>query len=289
VSGRLVDINARIEGISKLSAVVNAMRGIAAARAQQARAQLAAVGSYSTTIRAAIGAVLPRTAGTLASTHGRQGRQAVVLFLAEQGFVGGFSERLLEAYGVHGLDGPLFLVGTRGTALARERAHAPIWHGAMPSHTAGIPRLADRIAEAVYAEVARGGFDTLDVMFSEAGSGGTVAIRRRRLIPFDTTGMAASGLAAEPVLNLLPDDLLARLSAEYVHAQLCDAALRAFAAENEARLQAMAATHAQIERTLEQLHSTQRIVRQDEITTEIIELAAGAAASRGKGGRAKGR
>jgi len=42
---RLADISARIDGIRQLKAVVSAMRGIAAARAQQARSQLIAVDS----------------------------------------------------------------------------------------------------------------------------------------------------------------------------------------------------------------------------------------------------
>ena len=52
---RLADIGARIDGIRQLGAVVNAMRGIAAARAQQARSQLIAVDSYAATIAVAIG------------------------------------------------------------------------------------------------------------------------------------------------------------------------------------------------------------------------------------------
>jgi len=55
---RLADINARIDGIGQLKAVVNAMRGIAAARAQQARSQLTAVDSYAATIALAIGRAL---------------------------------------------------------------------------------------------------------------------------------------------------------------------------------------------------------------------------------------
>ena len=57
---RLADIDARIDGIGQLKAVVNAMRGIAAARAQQARSQLTAVDSYAATIAAAIGRALAR-------------------------------------------------------------------------------------------------------------------------------------------------------------------------------------------------------------------------------------
>ena len=55
---RLAEISARIEGIRQLGAVVNAMRGMAAARARQARSQLIAVDSYAATIAVAIGRAL---------------------------------------------------------------------------------------------------------------------------------------------------------------------------------------------------------------------------------------
>jgi F-type H+-transporting ATPase subunit gamma len=55
---RLADISARIESISQLGAVVNAMKGIAAARAHTARAQLEAVDSYAATIAAVMSSAL---------------------------------------------------------------------------------------------------------------------------------------------------------------------------------------------------------------------------------------
>ena len=85
---------------------------------------------------------------------------------------------------------------------------------------------------------------------------------------------------AAPLLNLPPESLLETLTADYLHAELCHAALHGFAAENEARMEAMAAAHTQTERQLAALQATQRRVRQEEITAEIIELAAGEAASR---------
>ena len=56
--------------------------------------------------------------------------------------------------------------------------------------------------------------------------------------------------ANPPLLNLPPEALLSELTADYMHAQLCNAALHAFAAENEARMEAMAAARNQIERQL---------------------------------------
>ncbi len=58
------------------------------------------------------------------------------------------------------------------------------------------------------------------------------------------------------------------------------AALHVFAAENEARMQAMAAAHEQAARQLADLRALQRRVRQEEITALIIEISTGEAASR---------
>ena len=277
---RLSDISARIDGIRQLSAVVNAMRGIAAARAQQARSQLVAVDSYAATIALAIGRTLPLVPAGRPTAARRSARSALVLFCAEQGFAGAFSERVLDAVGKDLSTSELFLIGTRGNAIAAERGVRAAWDSPMPSHSLGVPRLADRISEALYTRFARGAIDRLDAVFSQWQPGHGVQIERRRLFPLDMSGFSRPTNTGVPILNLSPEPLLIGLTADYVHAELCKTALHAFAAENEARMEAMASAHGQIERQLSALQATQRIVRQEEITAEIIELAAGETASR---------
>lgn len=282
---RLADISARIDGVRQLGTVVNAMRGIAAARAQQAHGQLAAVESYAATIAAAIGRALALAPAAATAATGTHPRTALVLFTAEQGFAGAFSERVLDAVAADltGTDGPraeLFLIGTRGGMTAAERGIMPRWSSAMPPHSPGVPRLADRIAEALYDRIATGEIDRLDAVFSQRHPGHGIQIERHRLFPLDTTGFARpTDDGNPPLLNLPPAALLGQLTADYLHALLCHAALHAFAAENEARMEAMAAARGQIERQLTELQATQRQVRQEEITSEIIELAAGETAS----------
>ncbi|MEQ8251905.1 F0F1 ATP synthase subunit gamma [Oceanibaculum nanhaiense] len=58
------------------------------------------------------------------------------------------------------------------------------------------------------------------------------------------------------------------------------AALHAFVAENEARMAAMSAASRQIEEELGVLEALARRMRQEAITAEIIEIAAGAMAGR---------
>ncbi len=273
MSDRLSQVAARIRGIRELGAVVNAMRGIAGARARQARDALRAVELYAASLSAAIGQALALSPhdGDAAPARGR----VLVLFLAEQGFAGAFSERLLDAVPPASGDAvELFLVGTRGAALAQERGIRPVWSGAMPAHPDSIPKLADRIATELYARIASGAIGRLDALFARTATD----IEGRRLFPLDPKSFAAAPSRNAPLLDLPPAALLADLTADYIHAQLCDAALHAFAAENDARMAAMAAAHREIGRQLARLEMTQRIVRQDEITAEIIELAAGEAA-----------
>jgi len=315
---RLSDISARIDGIRQLGAVVNAMRGIAAARAQQARSQLAAVDSYAATIALAIGRTLAsapagrsaaiRRSARPAQEHipiglNRSERQeftpafdsgsisdrshesmrsesALVLFCAEQGFAGAFSERVLDAVKADLGESEIFLIGARGLAVAAERGLVADWSHPMPSHSLGIPKLADRISEALYARIAAGKIDRLDAVFSQWRAGRGIHIERQRLFPLDMSKFSFEGDAAPPLMNLTAEALLIELAADYVHAQLCKTALHAFAAENEARMEAMAAARGQIERQLSRLQGLQRVVRQEEITAEIIELAAGERASR---------
>jgi F-type H+-transporting ATPase subunit gamma len=256
------------------------MRGIAAARAQQARGQLVAVDSYAATIATAIGRALALAPSAQSGHRPPSTGSVLVLFCAEQGFVGAFSARVLDAVGDDLAISDLLLIGTRGASAAAERGLAIGWKSAMPSHSPGIPKLADSIATELYARMATGEVGRLDAAFSLWRPGHGTHVERRQLLPLDMTRFPRSTDANLPLLNLAPALLLGALTADYLHAQLCSIALHAFAAENEARMEAMSAARTQIERQLSRLQARQKLVRQEEITEEIIELAAGETAAR---------
>jgi F-type H+-transporting ATPase subunit gamma len=278
---RLADVSARIEGIRQLGAVVNAMKGIAAARARTARTQVDAADSYAATVASAISSVLVKD-GTpdieTSSSDRGAGKIGLLIFLAEQGFAGAFSERVLDSLGDNIDLGNLFLIGTRGLSVATARGIVPVWTGAMPSHTPGIPKLADEITKAIYLAVDEGRIDILNVVHAGWKSG-RPQVAHQALFPIKLDDFQSE--ATESPLTQLPADvLLSGLSADYIHALICKAALHAFAAENEARMEAMTAAGSQIARELEIFQATLRRVRQEAITAEIIELGTGAAAAR---------
>lgn len=273
---RLADITARIDGIRQLGAVVNAMKGIAAARAHVARTQVTAVDGYAATIAAAMSRVLgpDRTLSTATHESG-SGKPGLLVFGAEQGFAGAFSERVLD--GVVAGPTTIFLIGTRGLSVATARGLKPYWTAPLPSHTQGVPKLADRITTAIYDAVAEGRIDSLDVISTEWDAGRPTLIRQR-LFPIDLTDLPPA-TQDRPLMQLPEATLIAALGQDYFNAQVCKAALHAFAAENEARMQAMSSAGTQIARELETFEATLRRVRQEAITAEIIELGTGATAA----------
>lgn len=275
---RHADIVARIANVEQLQAVVTAMRGIAAARAQRGRALLPAIDAYGAVVAGAIARASP----LLPAEEARRGevpRTLLVAFCAEQGFAGAFSERILDAVAAAAPDA-LVVVGTRGVALAGERGLVPVETAQMASHAEAIPALATTLADLVYAMIAPGRVSRLEVVFARHADDGSIDVERRLILPLDMRRLAAPPGAEPPLTSLPPAALIDHLAAEYVFAELCVAAMHAFSAENEARLRAMAAARSNIADRLTALAVTEKELRQQEITSEIVELAAGAEAAR---------
>ena len=281
---RLSDVAAQIQNVRQLAAVVTAMRGIAASRAQKGRALLAGIEAYTDIVSRAIGEALNflPTTMTVASAPQRS-KRGLILFCAEQGFAGAFSERVFEAAAGDLQGAVILLAGTRGAAVAAERGIKPAWATAMTTHVEGIAAFANRLAEALYHFVAQGTIATADIVFSRSVPGG-LRIDRHSLLPLDLGRFTRPIGKEPPLIELAPDLLLDRLAAEYVYAQLCEAAMHAFVAENEARVSAMMAARNNTDKKLAVLLQRERQLRQEEITTEIIELAAGAEALQGNRG-----
>ncbi len=279
MSERLAEVGRRIATIRQLGAVVNAMRGIAAARAQQSRTRLPAIRAYSLTAGHAIAQARRLGAGDRPTEVGDapRGRHGLIVFGAEQGFAGTFVEQVLNSVAGEFSSAHVFLVGSRTAAIAADRGLPFGWSTGLPSGVGALADTAATIVDAVYDYLSEAGAVALSMVYPVWRSGlGTETIRRS-LLPLDLSAMSPgqqSGLA--PLINLPPADLVARLAQEYVFAQLCEATVEAFAAENEARAAAMAAAKMNVDGRLSALEADERRTRQAEITAEVVELASGA-------------
>lgn len=273
---RLADISARIDNVRQLDSVVTAMRGIAASRAQQSRNLLAGIESYTDAISLAIGEALCCVAGDGSPATGApEGGHALVVFCAEQGFAGGLSDHMLDVAGATTGRSQLIVVGSRGAAIAGERGLVARKIVAMPTRIDGVPALANLIADTLYAGIAAGSIARVSILYPRLDGGHDLKIERSMLFPIEFEKFPKRTSAVPPLLTLAPETLIERLAAEYVYARLCEAAMHAYAAENQARMDTMSAASNNIDRTLEALKQRENQIRQEEVTAEIIELSCG--------------
>lgn len=278
MSGKLAEIESRTRTAHQLDAVIGAMRGIAAARSREAQGRLPGIRSSAATVGAAIGAVLAHGTQPTAESPAR-GVQIDIALCAEQGFVGAFNEQILA----HALaresstECELLLVGSRGEIAAHERGVTVAWCSPGASHADDVSALASRVTDALYLRIAGRPVSGVRIVHAVPGIASHNEVVERRLIPFDFSRFELARHGQPPLLTLPAGPLLAGLVEAYVYVELCEALMLSFAAENEARVRAMLAARANVKETLDTLTQQYRQVRQDEITADIVELAAGSA------------
>lgn len=276
MSGRFAEVTERIETVHKLGAVISAMRGIAASRVQEAHQHLDSIRTYADTIGAAIGealALLPHPEAD-AGTDPDGGRNVLIVFTAEQGFAGSFSEKTLAAAApLRQASSDLFLIGDRGLFVADEQQIPVAWSTPMIAHPAQTAALATRITEQIYDRVANSRTTRVTAIHALPGGGDQMRVVIKHLVPFDYDRFPLATTRVQPRITLPPARLLEQLVEEHIFAELGEAIIQSFAAENEARMRAMIAAQDNTDASLQELIGTSRRLRQDDITEEIIELA----------------
>jgi len=286
---RAAEVQARIHSLEELGDVVRALRSVSAARVQQAHAVLDSVRQYTGIVRdalgeAARGASLPPQPDAATDSGG-----FVIAFGSEHGFVGAFNDRVLEHAAIQRKErDDLLIVGSRCLLGANERHDRVSWSCAMATQVGGIDEVALRIAEqlghgGIHVDVGR-----VILAYTRSSGGPTWRIVTETLLPFDVRPYLPRRMDRPIALsNLQPRALLDGLIGELLFAQLAHAATESFASENAARLAAMQSAADNVEGKLADLSRVERELRQEEITTELLDVVTGAEAITGEDQRSR--
>ena len=279
---RLTEVEAHIASMGELLDIVGALRSLASMRVQEAHQALPHIRRYAETMAASIGAALLLLPETEPMRQKQAGRRAFILCTSEHGFVGGVNERVLEAAEkLLDRDDVLFVIGSRGAALAQERGRRSAWVHPMATRPEGVPEMIRRLTTELYDRIARGELTRVEVLFARHRQGSGTTIEHRLLFPIDLASFAAVQLRLPPLHHLSPSALVEKLIADYLLALLTEAAIEALASENAARFAAMDSARENVSKKLEQMRQDARQARQDEITTELLDLVTGAEALQG--------
>ncbi len=268
------EIKDQLGNIEQIETVVVAMRALAAAHSSEARRHLTAIREYEATVAGALGAALALfpDPDALAGAGKVEGRLAIVVG-ASQGFSGAYSERLVAAalsY-AESADVAFMLIGQRCISEFAAHGRQPIWSAEMVSHCAEVPALASRINDALFAQLDGGEIGRVSIIFADPGPPSTTIVERG-LMPLESLKLTRAREVGIPLITLAPQVLSTGLVAEYVFSTICEGLILGFAAENYARMEAMSRARGNVRLIREDLRSEFAQSRQEQTTTEIVEL-----------------
>jgi F-type H+-transporting ATPase subunit gamma len=279
---RAQDITTQIRSLAELREIIVAIRAMAAVQMQQAQNSLAAVRNYIDLIHSALAdasALLPEDQDEPPAPAVSQ--PAMVVFVAEHGFCGGFNEPLIKASAdaVQAKSNLyVIFVGNRGAQRALEHGVQPNLALPMATHSRGVSAAARRVAAAIYRLFLAQNITSAEALHMRATNGREMSLQRVKLLPLEAMPATQRQNRMPPLVNMQPTRLRDELVAEYMFAKLEAITIESFASENAARFRTMVAAHGNIDRKSTELNQLARRMRQEAVTAEMLEIIGGAEA-----------
>jgi len=272
---QLPRLKARISNLQELRDLMRAMRALAASHVQEAQDALTGIRRYVDVMEDSIAEVV----GLLSKSESRPSgpsapaKAVLIVVCSEHGFIGAFNNALLD-YAVAKLTPgqQLGIIGQRGAVLADERELDTAWRFPMATHVGGVlgvtRQVADRLADATAA----------DIIFGRYRMGGFYDVEAKTILPLDPKLFAESHRHSRPLHHIDPGKLLQQVASEYLFAEITGAVMESLASENGARLQVLGAADGNIGDKLEIFHRQENSLRQEAITSELLDVVTGAEA-----------
>ena len=209
------------------------------------------------------------------------------MITSDRGLAGAYSanvikigESLLADARARGMEPVLYVVGKKGFGYFRFRQIAveAEWQGfsEVPPYAK-----AEEIGRRLIQDFGEDRIDELTCAYTDFRSAFTQRATSQRFLPISPEEVAGTGggeVHAEYLFEPEPEQILDHLLPQYLITRIYAALLESAASENAARRRAMKAATDNAEELIKVLTRQANRARQDEITTEIMEIVGGAEA-----------
>lgn len=282
----------RIKSVQTTKKITKAMELIAASRIVKSQQRVLAARPYADQITEVIRNLAAAGAGggaPLLAQRDQIDTVATIVIGGDRGLCGGYNgnairmaERNMAAQRREGQTTALVTVGKKIESYFRFRKFdiADSFTGFLDEPSYEDARA---IAEAVVPKFEDGTYDRVDIVYTQFLSAGTQKVVTRQFLPLDTSSLveeATDGPSADYEFEPGPDAILERLLPRYAEARLFSALLEGAASFFAAQQRAMKSATDNAEELIIKLSREMNRVRQDAITTEIMEIVGGAEALR---------
>jgi F-type H+-transporting ATPase subunit gamma len=270
--------------------ITRAMELIAASRIVKAQQRVLEARPYADLLTRAMEDVARQTGSLvhpLLEERERAERAGVLVMTSDRGLAGSFNanllkrtEAVLDGVRSRGLEPVIYVTGKKAISYFRFRAvpTEAAWSGF--SEVPGYPP-AEEIGRRLIEDFGSGRIDELHTVYTDFRSAFTFRATDHRFLPIAPEEVSASSdgaPAAEYIFEPEPAEILDDLLPQYIITKIYFALLESAASENAARQRAMAAATDNADELIKVLVRQANRARQDEITTEIMEIVGGAEA-----------
>ena len=283
-------VRRRIKSVQSTKKITRAMELIASSRIVKAQQRVEAARPYAVQLTAAMEDVARQTGSMvhpLLEEREAPTKIGVLVVTSDRGLAGSYNanvlkvgEELLKSVRARGLEPVVYVIGKKGVGYFRFRG-VPM-RGAWQGFSEVPPYdKAEEVGRTLIADFAAGEMDELHCAYTDFRSAFTLRATAKRFLPIapEEVVPATPGLvAAEYLFEPEPTEILDHLLPQYVVTKVYAALLESAASENAARRRAMKAATDNAEDLIKLLSRQANRARQDEITTEILEIVGGAEA-----------
>ena len=274
----------RSETMRSIGGIVRTMKTMAVINSHPYENAARTITAYRATVLKGLHAFVQQY-GALAFDTSPASDHAIIVFGSDHGLCGNYNEVIATKVAAHVAD----QIDTRIICVGAQMEDALIGLELVPEITLMSPTTPDglgRLAGALVTQldgIRHGGGPmslAVSLAFSERSDHGLQVPRMQTLLPLDselTRSLAERPWRSRslPHSSLPPPTLLAALIRGYLFASLSRTAAEALVTENTARLVRMQQAEQSVADRLEELTAETRAVRQDEITTELLDVIIG--------------
>lgn len=289
----LKELKGRINSVKSTQKITKAKQMVAAAKLRKAQAAAEAARPYAERLSAVMASLAAKVGGSdsaprlLAGTGGDK-RHLLVVVNTDKGLCGGLNANVVKAAKIkaraliaEGKDVTFYLVGKKGRAPIK-RDYANRIEQNFDTSTVRDPGFgeAEAIADELIAMYEAGKFDVAHLVYPIFKSALAQDPTVQQLIPVPAPRAETEAGAAEAVVEYEPDEeaILEELLPRYVKTQVFGALLEIAASEQGASMTAMDNATRNAGELINKLTIQYNRSRQAAITTELIEIIAGAEA-----------
>lgn len=283
----LRDIRKRIASVKNTQKITNAMKMVAAAKLRRAEETIKAARPFADKMREVLQSLAARTNPSVHPMLTVLPPKKILLIqiTADRGLCGAFNvnlnrkaEAFIREMREKGVEVDLINVGRKGNDYFRRRQVAIVERFLNVMNKVSF-ELAGQVVDAATEKFVSGEYQEVYLLYNSFRTAVTQTVTLRKLLPIapEETGKKRREYLYEPS----EEELLKEILPRYVQVQVYTGLLDSVASEHGARMTAMEAATSNAEEMIYKLTLKANRMRQESITTELMEIVGGAEALKG--------